>query len=65
MIINTEVMLKPHNRRGTVSRCRRKTTSASVTPMIGAEMTPPETVRQEMRESQRRHEDGGRTESLD
>lgn len=65
MIINTEVMLEPYNRRGTFVRCRRQTTSASVPPMIGAEMIPPKTVSQEMRESERRHEDGGRTKSLD
>jgi hypothetical protein len=48
-------MFKPHNRRGTFIRCRRQTTFASVFPII-----PPETEMQEMRESEERHEDGGR-----
>lgn len=66
MIVNTKVMLKPHNRRGTFfNRCQRQTTSTSVPTMIGGEMIPPEMVREEMREMERRHENGGRPESVD
>lgn len=65
MIINAKILLEPHNRRGRLIRCGRQTTSASVPPVIGGEMIPSETtVRQERRESERRHEDGDRAEPL-
>lgn len=45
VIINTKVLLEPHNRCGRFIRCGIQTASASVPPVIGGEMIPSETVR--------------------